>query len=151
MLLALLESFSHAGGSRRIFRYGCYLNSCLCFSYVCLTSSYTLGFRIQFYLKQNPPTPPACESNKQHRQHSTLYIQIESRGEFEGGNPYGTLTTTHTGPRGPDGRRRLRDTGPVFGGRPTRNTNFSSFNTHPQAVEGCPTLAPFSLKINEHQ
>ena len=77
-------------------------------------------------------------------------MQVESRGEFEGGDPYPTLTTTQRAPMGADGRRGGWDTGPVLGGRLTRNITLSSFNTHPQGVEGRPTLAPFSLKINEN-
>ena len=53
-----------------------------------------------------PPTPPACESSKQHTQHPTLYItRIRSRGEFEGGDPYGRLTPTHRPAKAGEGRR----------------------------------------------
>ena len=71
---------------------------------------YRFSEKVKYY-DENPPTPPACESNQQHPQQSTLYIyiyiQIENRGEFEGGDPYGTLTPTQRAPMGPEGCRRL--------------------------------------------
>ena len=55
-----------------------------------------------------PPTPPACESSKQHPQPPALYItRIRSRGEFEGGDPYPRLTPTQRAPKAAEGGRRL--------------------------------------------
>ena len=56
---------------------------------------------------ENPPTPPACESNKQHPQPPPCILQIESRGEFEGGDPYPRLTPTHRPAKAAEGGRRL--------------------------------------------
>ena len=104
----------------------------------------------------NPPTPPACESNKQHPQPQPCILQIQSRGEFEGGDPYGTLTPTQRAPMAAEGCRG----GPKAADRVGTLVLFleeapsETLLVHrltptpkgPKAVEGCPTLAPFSLK-----
>jgi len=66
-------------------------------------------------------------------------LQIESRGEFEGGNPYPRLTPTQRAPMAAEGARG----GPIGSGHwscfwrtPHTNHYFSLFNTHPQAVDG---------------
>ena len=109
----------------------------------------------------NPPTLSGVWERPTTSTTSTLYItRIASRGEFEGGDPYGTLTPTQRAPMGAEGGRwalkaadRVGTLILVLEEAPRETLVFHRLTPTqraPKAAEGCPTLALFSLKINEN-